>query len=165
MFGIFLPTAPAVVSRCCQKCPTRTPSRLPILRLQLTYAVYGRVADGARTASSGATIRRHRLPRVAMRCKTGLSKPISLLAVACCFCALRPGWCQQWCQTVSLTTVLGPPFRAEYFVGRGDLVGDLALAIEITPASQREKRILLHLATDGPHMARWSAPGAARERP
>jgi hypothetical protein len=98
MFGIFLPTAPAVVSRCCQKCPTRTPSRLPILRLQLTYAVYGRVADGARTASSGATIRRHRLPRVAMRCKTGLDKPFSLLMLAQRFSMLRAEWCQQWCQ-------------------------------------------------------------------
>ncbi len=29
-----------------------------------------------------ATIRRHRLPRVAVGCRTGLPKPVSLLAVA-----------------------------------------------------------------------------------
>jgi hypothetical protein len=49
MFGTFLPTSTAVVSRCCQKRPTRTPSRLPVLRLHLTYAEYGRVTAGART--------------------------------------------------------------------------------------------------------------------
>ena len=65
---------PSVVSRCCQKRPTRTPSRLPILRLHLTYAVYGRVADGARTASSGATIRCHRFLGVAGCCRIGLDK-------------------------------------------------------------------------------------------
>ena len=58
-----------------------------------------RVTDGARTRDLlGATIRRHRLPRVATGCKIGLSKPISLLAVARRCCALRPGWCQEWCQ-------------------------------------------------------------------
>ena len=55
---------------------------------------------------------------------------------------------------MSLTTVLGPPCRTEYFVGRGDLVGDLARAVEITPASQREKRVLFHLLTGGPHMGK-----------
>ena len=61
---------------------------------------------GLEPAPSGATIRRHTLPRVAERCKTGLSKPISLLAVAHRCCGLRSGWCQQWCQTVSPTTTV-----------------------------------------------------------
>ena len=45
-----------------------------------------------------ATIRRLLFPVVAVRCRIGLSKPISLLAVACCFCVLRSEWCQRWCQ-------------------------------------------------------------------
>jgi hypothetical protein len=54
----------------------------------------------------GATIRRHRLPSVAVGCKTGLDKPIRLLTVAHDCCVLRPEWCQQWCQTVSPTTTV-----------------------------------------------------------
>src|SRR5215213_3853683 len=54
--------------------------------------------DGLEPATFGVTIRRHRLPRVAEGCNTGLSKPISLLAVAHRCCALRSGWCQKWCQ-------------------------------------------------------------------
>jgi mRNA-degrading endonuclease toxin of MazEF toxin-antitoxin module len=46
----------------------------------------------------------------------------------------------------------GPPCRTAYLVRRGDLVRDLARAVEITPASQREQRIALHLATGGPLM-------------
>jgi hypothetical protein len=48
------------------------------------------------------------------------------------------------------------PCRTEYLVGRGDLVRDLARASETTPASQREKWILLQLATGGPHMTMHS---------
>ena len=65
-----------------------------------------RVTDGTQSRAFGATIRRHRLPEVALRCRISLSKPISLLAVAHRCCVLRSGWCQRWCQTVSLTTAL-----------------------------------------------------------
>jgi hypothetical protein len=41
---------------------------------------------------------------VAARCKTGLDKPICLLAVAHGYCVLRSGWCQKWCQTTSFST-------------------------------------------------------------
>jgi hypothetical protein len=47
---------------------------------------------------SRATIRRHLFLGVARCCRIGLSKPISLLTVACCFCVERSEWCQQWCQ-------------------------------------------------------------------
>jgi hypothetical protein len=43
-------------------------------------------------------MRRHRFPDVAQCFRIGLDKPISLLAVARCFCVLRSEWCQQWCQ-------------------------------------------------------------------
>jgi hypothetical protein len=62
--------------------------------------------DGLEPATFGATIRRHRLPRVAPRCKNRLSKRISMLAVADSCCVLRSGWCQEWCQTAPLTTAL-----------------------------------------------------------
>jgi hypothetical protein len=55
---------------------------------------------GIELAPSGATIRRHRLPEVAMRCKFALDKLIRLLAVAHRCCLLRSEWCQRWCQTV-----------------------------------------------------------------
>jgi hypothetical protein len=48
-----------------------------------------------------------------------------------------------------------PPCRTEYLLGRADPVHpvqDLVRAVQLTPASQREKRILLHLSTGGPHM-------------
>jgi hypothetical protein len=57
-----------------------------------------------------------------------------------------------------------PPCRTEYLVGRGDLVQDLLRAVEITPASPRDKGVLSHPTTGGPHMTRRSAPGAARAR-
>ena len=53
-----------------------------------------RSTSGTQQDAIGATIRRHRLPRVAEGCNTGLSKPISLLAVAHRCCVLRSGWCQ-----------------------------------------------------------------------
>jgi hypothetical protein len=61
----------------------------------------------SRRRTFGATIRRHRLLRVAVRCRIGLSKPNYLLTVAHRCCVLRPGWCQEWCQTVSLATNVG----------------------------------------------------------
>ena len=57
-----------------------------------------------------------------------------------------------------------PRCRTEYLVGRGDLVQDLLRAVEITPASPRDKGVLSHPTTGGPHMTRRSAPGAARAR-
>jgi hypothetical protein len=66
----------------------------------LTYAGYGRVRPtGLKPATfSRATIRRHLFPGVAVRCRIGVSKPFSLLAVAPSFCVLRAEWCQRWCQ-------------------------------------------------------------------
>src|ERR687894_645326 len=59
----------------------------PRLRgIRLTYAVLSRVTDGARTATFGAIIRRHLFLRVAQSYINNLDKPISLLAVARCFC-------------------------------------------------------------------------------
>src|SRR3954451_17351414 len=49
-------------------------------------------------ATFGATIRCHRFLGVAEGCKTGIVKPIPLLAVARRCCVLLPGWCQKWCQ-------------------------------------------------------------------
>jgi hypothetical protein len=71
-------------------------------------------------ATFGATIRRHPFLSVAAGCRISLSKSISLLAVACCFCVLHAQWCQEWCQmapaaprvSMSLTaskTSPGPP--------------------------------------------------------
>jgi hypothetical protein len=55
---------------------------------------------GLEPATFGATIRRTLLLGVAVRCRIGLDKPISLLMVAHCFCVLRAEWCQKWCQTI-----------------------------------------------------------------
>jgi hypothetical protein len=64
-----------------------------------TSVSYSLTAGPMRQAPTfGATIRRHVFLGVATRCRNRLSKPISLLAVACCFCVLRPEWCQKWCQ-------------------------------------------------------------------
>ena len=59
----------------------------------------------------------------------------------------------------------GPPCRTEYLLRRGDLVRDPVRAVEIAPASPREKRVLLHPVTGGPHMTRRSPPEEARDRP
>ena len=55
------------------------------------------MTEGLKPAAFGATIRRHRLPHVAARCRTALSKAFPLLRVAdrLCVCA---EWCQKWCQ-------------------------------------------------------------------
>jgi hypothetical protein len=65
-------------------------------------------------ATSGATIRRHLFLGVAVRCRIGLDKAISVLVVARSFRVLRSEWCQKWCQTVSTsgrraTTRTGDP--------------------------------------------------------
>jgi hypothetical protein len=70
-------------------------------------------------STSGATIRRHRLPRVVECCKIRLDKPIILLAVARRCCGLRSGWCQEWCQTVSVTNLLDPLYRSECLARSG----------------------------------------------
>jgi hypothetical protein len=66
----------------------------------------------------GATIRRHRFLGVAMRCEIGLPMRDSLLAVAHGCCALRPEWCQRWCQVASPTPSfpisLGHPLPRQY---------------------------------------------------
>jgi hypothetical protein len=46
----------------------------------------------------------------------------------------------------------GPPCRTQYLVMCSNLVRDVVRAVEITPASQRDKWIPIHLATGGPHM-------------
>jgi hypothetical protein len=53
---------------------------------------------GLEPAPSGATIRRLLFPGVAVCCRIGLDKLISLLVVARCFCVLCAQWCQKWCQ-------------------------------------------------------------------
>ena len=50
-----------------------------------------------------ATIHRHLFLGDARSYRIALSKQISLLAVACCFCVSRPEWCQKWCQMISAT--------------------------------------------------------------
>jgi hypothetical protein len=62
---------------------------------------------GLEPVSSGATMRRHRLPWVATSCKIRLSTPNWSLAVADRFSVLRAGWCQEamdYASTVSLQT-------------------------------------------------------------
>ena len=58
----------------------------------------------------------------------------------------------------------GPPCRTEYVIRRDDNVQDLVRAVEITLVSQREKRVLLHLAPGGPPMTRRSPPKAPHSR-
>jgi hypothetical protein len=53
---------------------------------------------GLELAPFGATIRCHPFLSVAICCRIGIDKLDSLLTVACCFCVLRPEWCQKWCQ-------------------------------------------------------------------
>ena len=79
--------------RCPRWCLPQPRSRRP-----LPHPVGPHSTSGTRQNSIGATIRLHRLPRVAEGCKTGLDKPICLLAVAHRGYVLRPEWCQQWCQ-------------------------------------------------------------------
>src|ERR687894_2676670 len=85
-----VPTRLAKQSMCDSNCrQNRVGQRRnrPRLRgIRLTYAVLSRVTDGARTATFGATIRRHLFLRVAQSYINNLDKPISLLAVARCFC-------------------------------------------------------------------------------
>ena len=70
-----------------------------------------RTQDAYKSATSGATIRRFLFLGDAEGCRNGVSKPISLLAVAHSCCVLRPEWCQQWCQTAS-TSLPGNTLRA-----------------------------------------------------
>jgi len=49
-------------------------------------------------AHFGATIRRHLFLGVAVSCRIGLDKLISLLTVAHHCSVLRAEWCQEWCQ-------------------------------------------------------------------
>jgi hypothetical protein len=57
----------------------------------------------------------------------------------------------------------GLPCHTEDLVGLGDLVRDPARAVEITPASPCEERVLLHLPTGGPHMTVSEPPVANRK--
>jgi hypothetical protein len=63
-------------------------------RLGCRQTVVNNGFEGLEPATFGATIRRLPFPGVAAGCRIGLDKPISLLAVACCFCVLRARWCQ-----------------------------------------------------------------------
>jgi hypothetical protein len=60
-------------------------------------------------ATFGATIRRHGFLGVAVCCRIGLPKQISLLVVARCFWVLRSEWCQKWCHWRSISNSHGPP--------------------------------------------------------
>ena len=60
-------------------------------------------------------------PGVAVRCRIGVSKQISLLAVANRFCVLRSEWCQQWCQMASATPYADGSNRTEGGLCQDDL--------------------------------------------
>jgi hypothetical protein len=128
------------------------------------YTANRGTTDGSRTRALGATIRCHRFLGVAGCCRIGLDKRISLLVVAHRCCVLRPEWCQKWCQTVSPTTsvvrIVAPSTSSD---------AATSFSIEAAPrdcprAATREKVLLLHLATGGPHMTRQSTPETARAR-
>ena len=59
----------------------------------------------ARLRLRNATIRRPLFLCVAVCCRIGVGKPVSLLEVTHRFCMLRAQWCQKWCQMVSYDSV------------------------------------------------------------
>jgi hypothetical protein len=56
-----------------------------------------------------------------VHCRIGLSKLISLLVVARCFCVLRSEWCQKWCQMPSATPYAEGSNRTEGGLCQDDL--------------------------------------------
>jgi hypothetical protein len=114
-------------------------------------------------APFGATIRRHRFLGVAGCRINRLSKRISLLMVAHRCSVLRSGWCQERCQTASLTTALFGVVAPRTSSGAATLFSIESAPRDYPRAITREKVLLLHLATGGPHMTRRSAR-AARAR-
>jgi hypothetical protein len=115
-------------------------------------------------APFGATIRRHRFLGVAGCRINRLSKRISLLMVAHRCSVLRSGWCQERCQTASLTTALFGVVAPRTSSGAATLFSIESAPRDYPRATTREKVLLLHLATGGPHMTRRSTPGTARAR-
>ena len=92
--------------RCCQSASTPAIQQTYIPTIRLTYAECRRVTDGARTRDLRSHNPTTSVSTCCRCCRIGLSKPISLLTVAHCFCVLRSGWCQRWCQSVSPTTTV-----------------------------------------------------------
>jgi hypothetical protein len=74
------------------------------------------------TPVDSATFCQHPFQSIAIRCKMGLDKLISLLAVACRVCMLSPRGCQEWCLTVSATPCPYPLYRIKYLAKRGDFI-------------------------------------------
>ena len=105
----------------------------------------------------GATIRRDRLPDVANGCINRLSKPILLLTVAHGYCVLRPGWCQKWCQTVSLTTALVYLVVPSTSSGAATLFG-------IKPTHSRVPRLTTRKDSTPPCHGRSTHDGVQRTR-
>jgi hypothetical protein len=91
------------------------------------------VTDGARTRDlSRATIRRLLLPGVAVCCRIGLEKPISLHEIAHCFCALCAEWCQGGVDRYKKSRkFIGPTFRSYAGVGRRTLLRTVGEELEL----------------------------------
>jgi hypothetical protein len=87
-----------------------------------------------------------------------------LLVVARRFWVLRPGWCQKWCQTASPTNTVVCILAPSTSSGATTLFSIESAPRDYPRATTREKVLLLHLATGGPHMTRRSTPGTARAR-
>jgi hypothetical protein len=94
LYSVFTPVQLLLLPYCCQSLRS---SRRRLLFFHICRN-FGRVTDGARTRDFGATIRRLLFLGVAPRCRIGIDRLISLLAIAHRFSVLRAEWCQQWCQ-------------------------------------------------------------------
>src|SRR5215211_6487030 len=75
--------------------PYCVPGGIRVVSGRVTATVRQQVQWHALATFSRATIRRYLFLCVAICCRIALSKPISLLVVARCFCVLCAQWCQQ----------------------------------------------------------------------